>query len=88
MIVPIHGLKYHTFEMPKINDALVIIKEKQNIYDKEAVAAYNEGNQKIGYISRNSCYNSKVFKKMKDDHFIGRVWAIFPNQILVELDFK
>jgi len=87
MIVPIHGLKYHQFEMPKLQDNLIIIKEKDNVYDAEAIAAYNAENQKIGYISRNSCYNSKVFKKMEADHFIGKVWAIFPNQILIELDF-
>lgn len=87
MIVPVHGLKYHEFEMPKLQDNLIIIKEKDNIYDTEAIAAYNAANQKIGYISRNSCYNSKVFKKMKTDHFFGKVWAIFPNQILIELDF-
>ena len=87
MIVPVHGLKYHKFEMPRLYDNLIIIKEKDNVYDAEAIAAYNAENEKIGYISRNSCYNSKVFKKMKADHFIGKVWAIFPNQILVELDF-
>jgi hypothetical protein len=87
MIVPIHGLKYHKFEMPKLQDNLIIVKEKDNVYDEEAIAAYNTENQKIGYISKNSCHNSKVFKKMKTDNFIGKVWAIFPNQILIELDF-
>jgi len=65
MIVPIHGLKYHKFKMPKLQDNLKIIKEKDNVYDAEAIAAYNVENQKIVYISRNSCYNSKVFKKNK-----------------------
>ena len=49
--------------MPKLQDNLMIIKEKDNVFDAEAIAAYNSANQKIGYISRNSCYNSKVFKK-------------------------
>jgi hypothetical protein len=88
MIVPIHGLRYHKFEMPSLKDDLKIIKERENIYDKEAIAAYNKSNQKIGYISRNSCFNSKVYKKMQEDIVIGKVWAIFPNQILIELDFK
>ena len=60
---------------------------RSNAPKHRSAAAYNAENQKIGYISRNSCYNSKVFKKMKADHFIGKVWAIFPNQILIELDF-
>jgi len=88
MIVPIHGLKYHKFEMPNLNDNLKIVKERENIYDSEAIAAYNKTNQKIGYISKNSCFNSKVYKKMQEDAIIGKVWALFPNQILIELDFK
>jgi hypothetical protein len=88
MIVPIHGLKYHNFEMPRLNDDLIIVKEKENIYDREAIAAYNKSNQKIGYISRNSCFNSKVYMKMQEDAIIGKVWALFPNQILIELYFE
>ena len=40
MIVPIHGLKYHKFEMPKLQDNLIIVKEKDNVYDEQAIAAY------------------------------------------------
>ena len=49
--------------MPTLQDNLKIIKEKDNVYDAEVIAAYNVENEKIGDISKNSCYNSKVFKK-------------------------
>lgn len=87
MIVPIHGLKYHRFQMPQLFDTVLMVKEKHNLFDKNAIAAYNSKKQKVGYVSRNGSSNTKVYDKMKEDHFVGKVWAIFPNQILVELDF-
>ncbi len=87
MIVPIHGLKYHYFQMPQLYDSLLMVKERENIYDDNAIAAYNSKKQKIGYVSRIGSSNTKVYDKMKEDYFVGKVWAIFPNQILVELDF-
>ena len=87
MIVPIHGLKYHYFQMPQLYDSLLMVKERENIYDDNAIAAYNSKKQKIGQVSRIGSSNTKVYDKMKEDHFVGKVWAIFPNQILVELDF-
>ena len=88
MIVPIHSLKYHKFHRPTIDDELTLIKEKENPFDELAIAAYNSKNEKIGYVSAKSCYNKKVYEKMLSDIFLGKVWAVFPNQILIELDFQ
>ena len=88
MIVPIHGLKYHQFIRPTIDDIITLVKEKDNPFDELAVAAYNSKKEKIGYVSAKSCYNKKVYDKMSNDIFLGKVWAVFPNQILVELDFQ
>jgi hypothetical protein len=88
MIIPIHGLKYHQFKQPIIGEEVTLLKEKDNIYDSMAIAAYNRSNQQIGYIGAKNQYNKKVYSKMLSESTIGVVWAIFPNQILVELDFK
>ena len=48
MIVPIHGLKYHSFDPVRIDDSLILVKEKDNIFDDNAVAVFNLKNQKVG----------------------------------------
>jgi hypothetical protein len=88
MIVPIHGLRYYNFAMPQIDDFVTLVKEKNNIYDYMAIAAYNSKNQKFGYVSAKSSKNQKVYTKMLGDEFLGKVWAVYQNQILVELDFQ
>ena len=86
MIVPIHGLKYHKFVLPHIYDELLLVKERENQFDTMAVAAYTIEGEKLGYVSAKSLYNAKVFARMQTEITFGKVWAIFPNQILVELD--
>jgi len=88
MIVPIHGLRYHNFIRPQVDDYVILVKEKNNIYDDMAIAAYNSKNQKFGYVSAKSSKNRKVYCKMLEDEFMGKVWAVYQNQILVELDFQ
>jgi len=86
MIIPIHGLKYHNFNPPKIGDEVLMIKEKENLFDPMAIAAYNKLSQKIGYIGARSNYNKKVYARMLEVFVIGFVWSIGKNQILVEID--
>ena len=86
MILPIYGLKYHKFTMPQIGEKLLLVKEKNNLFDENAVAAFNYMNEKIGYVSAKSSRNAKIHSRMKEDEINGRVWAIFPNQLLVEID--
>lgn len=88
MIIPIHGLKYHQFNQPVIGEEVTLYKEKDNLYDPMAIAAYNMSKQKIGYIGAKNQYNKKVYTNMLSESTKGIVWAIFPNQILVEIDFK
>jgi hypothetical protein len=88
MIVPIHGLKYYNFEPIQIDDAVLLIKEKGNIFDENAVATFNTQNQKIGYVSAKNSRNIKVRAKMEQEQIWGKVWCISRNQVLVELDFS
>lgn len=88
MIIPIHGLKYYQFKQPIIGEEVTLLKEKDNIYDPMAIAAFNKSKQQIGYIGAKNQYNKKVYSKMLSESTKGVVWAIFPNQILVELDFN
>jgi hypothetical protein len=50
--------------------------------------AYHRSKQEIGYIVAKNKYNKKVYAKMLNESTKGIVWAIFPNQILVEIDFN
>lgn len=86
MIIPIHGLQYHKFEQPLIGDEIFLVKEKANIHDSMAIAAYNKLNQKQGYISTRSCYNEKVYHRMLEETIKAIVWSVGKNQILVEID--
>jgi len=88
MIVPIHGLKYHSFKPVKIDDSVILVKEKDNIFDDNAVAVFNLKNQKVGYVSAKSSRNVKVRSKMEQEQILGKVWCISQNQILIELDFS
>lgn len=88
MIVPIHGLKYHSFEPVNIDDSLILVKEKDNIFDDNAVAVFNLKNQKVGYVSAKSSRNIKVRSKMQQEQILGKVWSISRSQILIELDFS
>jgi hypothetical protein len=88
MIVPIHGLKYHSFEPVKIDDSVILVQEKDNIFDDNAVAVFNLKNQKVGYVSAKSSQNVKVRSKMEQEQILGKVWCISHNQILIELDFS
>ena len=87
MIVPIHGLKYFLFDPVIMDQEILLVKEKENPHDDMAIAAYNQKGQKIGYVSAKSSYNKKVYLKMKQPDFIGKVWSIGKNQVLVEIDF-
>jgi hypothetical protein len=85
MIIPIHGLRYYNFKMPKRNCKIILVKEKNNPFDKFAIAAYNSQIQKIGYVGAMDGYNKLIYK-IFEDGIIGKVWDISPNQILLELD--
>ena len=87
MIVPIVGLKYYQFKPIQIDDEVLLVKEKDNLFDDKAVAAFNMSGEKIGYVGTRSAKNEKVNSKMKQNDFIGKVWCITRSQILVELDF-
>ena len=87
MIVPIVGLKYYNFKPIQINDEVLLVKEKNNLFDDKAVAAFNVSGEKIGYVGNRSARNEKVYSKMKQKECRGKVWCITGNQILVELDF-
>ena len=86
MIIPIHGLRYYHFLKPKDGELIFLVKEKDNIYDNQAIAAYNTQNEKIGYVSAKTKSNQKVYSIMKNDIYCGTVWTTAPNQILVKLE--
>lgn len=88
LIIPIHGLKYHKFKMPKIKDTIILVKEKDNEYDQYAIAAYTIKSEKIGYISAAKDRNVNLFKKMKFDIICGEVWNVSNSEILVEINIK
>ncbi len=87
MIVPIHGLRYHKYTQPNLHDELLLVKEKENLFDAQAIAAYTLHGEKVGYISARSSQNVKVYSRMQQEIICAKIWALFPNQILVELDF-
>ncbi len=72
--------------MPPLGEQILLVKEKSNLYDEKAVAAYNSMKEKIGYVSAKSSQNAKVHSRMEEEEIRGQVWAIFPNQILVEIE--
>jgi len=88
VIIPIFGTKYYTFIEPTIHEIVTLHKEKDNPFDKFAIAVYNCKNEKIGYVSKKAIENKKVYSIIKDDIYYGRIWGIFPNYLLVELDLS
>jgi hypothetical protein len=85
MIVPIVGIKYYQFQPIQIDDEILLVKEKDNIYDDKAIGAYNHLGQQVGYISSRSTYNVNVFNKIMKDDCICMIWSISHNYILVEI---
>lgn len=85
MIIPIHGLRYYNFKMPKRNSEIILVKEKDNTFDKLAIAAYNSQIQKIGYVGARDGFNKSIYKRF-EDVIVGKAWNVSQNQILVELD--
>lgn len=85
MIVPLVGLKFHQFQPVKIDDEILLVKEKENLFEDNSVAAYNHQGEQIGYVSSRSTYNAKVNAKMKEINLRSKVFSIGRNQILVEL---
>jgi hypothetical protein len=84
MIIPIR-VNHNHIEPVHIDDKILLVNEK-NRYDDNIFAAYNSTGQKIGYISAKSSSNQKVNNKMVLADFIGKVWCIAKNQILIQLD--
>ena len=86
MIVPITGTQFYTKRTnPNIGDELKLIKENDNLFADKSIGVYYK-DQKIGFLSRRSPYNNEVFEKMNKGNVYGIVWAMFPNNILVEID--
>ena len=86
MIIPIHGLKYYEFSQPIIGDEVLLLKEKDNLFDPKAIAAFNNLNQQLGYIGARSNYNKKVYSKMLTKSVKGKIWSVSKSQILVEIE--
>ena len=86
MIIPIHGLKYYEFSQPLIGDEVILLKEKDNLFDPKAIAAFNNLNQQLGYIGARSNYNKKVYSKMLTKSVKGKIWSVSKSQILVEIE--
>ena len=84
MIVPVSGLKYHSFEQPLVGEVVYLVKEPENPVDSMAVALHNEMGERMGYVS--SKFNEKVFHRITDDRCTAKVWWIFRTFILIELD--
>jgi hypothetical protein len=83
MLIPVSGLKYHSFNQPIISEVVYLVKEPENHIDSMAVAVYNEQNQKMGYISAK--FNRRVFSKMSNERCSAKIWWIFRTFILIEL---
>jgi hypothetical protein len=86
MIVPVVGVPlFSNNEMPAIGDQLQLIKETDDIFSSDAIGVYFK-DHKIGFLSRLSTYNLQVFERMTKGKAYGIVYALFPTNILVELD--
>lgn len=84
MIVPVSGLKYHSFEQPLVGEVVYLLKEPENPIDSMAVAVYNDLNQRMGYVS--SKFNQKVFSRMSDEKCLAKVWWVFRTYILIDVE--
>jgi len=69
----------------QVGDIVALMKERNNLYDKNAVAVFNSYHEKIGYVSTKSLYNIKVQDYMQHCEIKGSVWGIFKTFFLVEL---
>jgi ribosome-associated toxin RatA of RatAB toxin-antitoxin module len=87
MIVPITGSKYYTFSPLCMDEEILLVKEKDNAFDNNAIVAFNSLGQKFGYVSTRRDFSKKVNAKMKQNEFYGKVWGKTGGEILVELDF-
>jgi len=83
MIVPINGVNFSQIEPVRIDEEILLAKESSN---DNLIAAFNSAGQKIGYISSKSSSNHKVCRIIGQTDFIGKVWCIAKNQILIQLD--
>ena len=52
----------------KTGDELVLKKDKNNIYDEEAIAVYNSENKKCGYVA------NSVYSVIKGTSSAGRIY--------------
>jgi hypothetical protein len=88
MIIPIHGLKYYEFCQPIIGEEVLLLKEKDNLFDPKAIAAFNNLNQQLGYIGARSNYNKKVYSKWKliHSHIKSELLKCYLWQILDNID--
>jgi hypothetical protein len=84
MRIPITGLKYHSYEQPIVGEIIYLVKEPDNPIDSMAVAAFNDLNQRMGYVS--SKYNQKVFSGMSDEKCLAKVWWVFRTYILIDVE--
>ncbi len=84
MLIPVSGLKYHTFEIPNVGEVVCLLKEPDNPVDSMAVGAYNDLNQRMGYVS--SKFNQKVFGRMSEEKCSAKVWWVFRTYILIDVE--
>jgi hypothetical protein len=85
MIIPIKNHSCDVISTLKIDDEILLVKEKDNINENNAIGAYNHLGQQVGYISSRSTNNENVFNKIMKDDCIGMIWSISRNHILVEI---
>jgi hypothetical protein len=50
MKTSIRGIKHYGFTIPEIHDRLILVPEPNNEFDANAIAVYNSGSQKMGYL--------------------------------------
>lgn len=81
MIVPVYLNLFHKTPT-QINENIILVNEQG------AVSAYNILMQKVGKLSLKSISNKIYQKNFGNIAVNGRVWAIFSNKILVEIEYK
>ena len=84
MILPVNLIKDVKSGTFNIGDKLILVKENNSSIVYFALTLKKE---KIGQLSSRSLNNPKVRSKLGNEYIQGKVFAIFQNQILLDMIF-
>lgn len=86
MIAPVTNTSHNANEFkPTIGDELKLIKVVDDKISSMKIEVFYK-QQRIGFLSTRSLSSQKVLEIMESGDAYGIVWALFPYNILVELE--